>query len=257
MLTLITAWWAYAFQLLPQQPPAWVLCLHRLLPWLLPEWLACVLWQLLDQTPVRETHGEVGLKLQVSPRAHVTKEVELKSLLVPVKTVELHHQWYLTKSSTCKTSERKTGAPAAGTCLALAAVGFVGTYTWGLGQTRVWAASIASTADPSAQLLQSWDLTSVDLHQWPGENNAWESPRPTASIHTVKAGMRAVPTRMYFVSPQNGWKGKQQSTLTGEHLQRRNTQWLLSQWECSNPVYLNCRSETQLTNRSGSLYSNN
>ena len=30
----------------------------------------------------------------------------------------------------------------------------------------------------------------------------------------------------------------QQSTLTGEQLGQRNTQGLLSQWECSNPTYL-------------------
>lgn len=28
------------------------------------------------------------------------------------------------------------------------------------------------------------------------------------------------------------------STFTGEHLQQRDTQWLLSKWECSNPKFL-------------------
>ena len=45
----------------------------------------------------------------------------------------------------------------------------------------------------------------------------------------------------------------QQSTLTGEQLWQRNNQWLLSQWEHSNPVYL----APQLRNGSGSFYSNN
>ena len=78
----------------------------------------------------------------------------------------------------------------------------------------------------------------MDLHQWLAENNAWESPGLIASIPTVKAGPRAMPTTVYFVSSHCGQKGTQQNTFTGEQLQRRNTQWLLSQWECSNPTYL-------------------
>lgn len=35
-----------------------------------------------------------------------------------------------------------------------------------------------------------------------------------------------------------GGKETKQSIPTGEHLQRRNTQWLLAQWECSSPPYL-------------------
>ena len=46
-----------------------------------------------------------------------------------------------------------------------------------------------------------------------------------------------MPTTVNFVSPHNGWKGTQQSTFTGEQLQGRNTQWLLTQWECTNPNY--------------------
>ena len=41
------------------------------------------------------------------------------------------------------------------------------------------------------------------------------------------------------------------STHRGEHPQRSNTQGLLSQWVCSNPTFLNHRSESQPRNRSG------
>ena len=51
----------------------------------------------------------------------------------------------------------------AGAGLALAAVGFVGACIWSW--ARVWAPSIAPMAGPGVQLLQSWYLTSVDLHQ--------------------------------------------------------------------------------------------
>ena len=89
-----------------------------------------------------------------------------------------------------------------------------------------------------AQRLQSWDLTSVDLCHWLGENNAWESPGPFASVPTVKAGLKAVPATVYFVNSHNGRKGTQWGTIMGEQLQWRNAQWLLSQCECSNPAYL-------------------
>ena len=88
--------------------------------------------------------------------------------------------------------------------LALTPVGFEGMQMQGLGQARIWAASRAPTVGTGAWLLQSWDLTLVDLHQWPGESNAWESPEPITGIPTVKAGTRAVPTTVYFVSQHNG-----------------------------------------------------
>ena len=84
-------------------------------------------------------------------------------------------------------------APTTEMGLALAALDFVGTYMWELGQVRVWAAPIVPTVDTDPWLLQSWDLTSVDLHWWPGENNAWETPGPIVCIPTVKVGLRAVP----------------------------------------------------------------
>ena len=49
-----------------------------------------MLQQPLEQTLVDETHPEVGMKPQLSPRGHVTKEEELKSLLAAVQTAELH-----------------------------------------------------------------------------------------------------------------------------------------------------------------------
>ena len=54
----------------------------------------------------------------------------------------------------------------------------------------------------------------------------------------VKVRPEAVPGTVYFVSPHNRPEGTQQSTFTGEQLHRRNPQWLLSQWEHSNPTCL-------------------
>ena len=106
--------------------------------------------------------------------------------------MDLHLCRQLCNFSTCGTSEQTMGAPAAGAGLALAAVGFVGVCTRGLGQARVSAASTAPKAGPGTQLLQSWDLTSVDLCWWPCENNACKTPGLTARISTVEAGPMAV-----------------------------------------------------------------
>ena len=84
-------------------------------------------------------------------------------------------------------------APTAKMGQALAAVDFVGRYMRGLGKARVWDASIVPIACPDPWLLQSWDLTSVDLCWWLGENNAWETPGPTAGIPKVKVELTAVP----------------------------------------------------------------
>ena len=46
--------------------------------------------------------------------------------------------------------------------LALAAVGFVGTYIWGLDKARILSSPHRSHRGSSAQLLQFWDLTSLD-----------------------------------------------------------------------------------------------
>ena len=106
----------------------------------------------------------------------------------------------------------------------------------------------------TTQLLQSWDLTSVDLHQCLGENNIQESPGPISHTPTVKARLRAMATTVYyFVNPHKWWKRTLQSILTGEQLQRRIIPWLLSQWECSNLTYFT----SHLKNRSGGPHSNN
>ena len=71
---------------------------------------------------------------------------------------------------------------------------------------QVWAASIASTEGPGARLLQSWDLTSVDLRWCPCENVTSGTPGPVASTPVVEAGQMAVPT-VYSVSPHKRMTG--------------------------------------------------
>ena len=66
----------------------------------------------------------------------MTKEEELKSLLVAAQTVDLYPLNWLCKLRACRTSEWMS-APTAELALALAAVEFVGTYMWWLGQGRV------------------------------------------------------------------------------------------------------------------------
>ena len=183
------------------------------------------------------THAEVGLKPHLSLKGHVTKEEELKSHLVAVQTTKLHFLWQLLKFKACKTSER-TRASVAGMGLALVAVDLGGIYTQGLGQARVSAATMASTAGAGSWLSQALELTSLHLCQWPGENSASESPGPIAIIPTIKVGPRPVSTTVYVVNLHNEWKRIKESTLTDEQLQKSSTQWLLSQWECSNTAYL-------------------
>ena len=62
---------------------------------------------------------------------------ELKSVLMAVQTTDLHPLNWLFKLWDWKTSEQ-TSASTAKMAQALAAVDFVGTYTYGLGQARVW-----------------------------------------------------------------------------------------------------------------------
>ena len=143
-------------------------------------------------------HVEVGMKPQQSPRGCATKEEKLKSLLTAVGTSDLHHHCWLCKLSACRTSKLKS-APSAETGLALAPVHFVSTYTWGLDEARIWAPPKPPTVGPGTGLLKSLDLTLVDLCWWPGENNAWETPGPIASIPTVKVELREVPTTVQFV----------------------------------------------------------
>ena len=166
-------------------------CIH--IP-LLPGADLCAPGQPREQTPVGGPHAEVVLKPQLSPRGCATKEEKLKSLLAAALTANWQPCDQLCKLSACRTSKWAASAPAAKMGLALAAVGFVGTYTGGSGQARVWAAPIVHTAGPDPWLLQSWDLTSVDLCWWPGENNIWGTLGPTAGIPMVKVGTRTVPT---------------------------------------------------------------
>ena len=127
----------------PPPPPTWV--------------AACALGQPEEQMPVGGTHTEVGLKPQLSPRGNATKEEELKSLLEAAGTTDLHPRCRHCKLSNWGTS-KWTRAPVAETGLVLAAVGFVGTYTRGLDQARIWAATTATTVSPGTRLLQSWDM---------------------------------------------------------------------------------------------------
>lgn len=85
--------------------------------------------------------------------------------------------------------------------------------------------------------LQPWDLTSGDLCWWPCENNARNTTADCWHSHGW-VGPRVVPTTVYFVCLHSGRQMAQQSTPTGEQLGQRNTQGLLSRWECSNPTYL-------------------
>ena len=43
---------------------------------------SCALWQPQEQNSIGDSHTEVGLKAQLSPRAYATKEENLKSLHV-------------------------------------------------------------------------------------------------------------------------------------------------------------------------------
>lgn len=99
----------------------------------------------------------------------------------------------------------------------------------GLGQARVWAASIGYKKGSNVWLFQSWNLTLVNVHWWPYENNTWKTPGAVVSIFRIEMGSKGVPKRMYFVSPHNRQKMTQQRTLTGKQLWQRTNQWLLSQ----------------------------
>lgn len=85
---------------------------------------------------MRGTHTEVGLKPQLSPLDNATKEEELKSLLMAEGTTDSYPSCWLCKPNACRISEWMS-APASEMGLALAAVGFVGTYTGGLEQVRI------------------------------------------------------------------------------------------------------------------------
>ena len=142
--------------------------------------------------PVGDPYTEVGLKPKLSTRGCVTtgRRAEISPYICANHGLT---PWnWLSILSACKTSKPTTSAATAETCLVLADVDFVDIYTWGLGQLKCWAAPLAPTAGKEPQLLQFWDLTSVDLCWWPGENNAWETPGPIASTPMVKVETRTV-----------------------------------------------------------------
>ena len=80
-----------------------------------------------EQTLVRGTRTEVGLKPQLSPWDNATKEEELKSLLMAQGTTDSHPSCWLCKPSACTMSEWMS-APEAQIGLALPVVDFVGTH---------------------------------------------------------------------------------------------------------------------------------
>lgn len=77
-------------------------------------------------------HVEVGMRSQLSPRDPVTKEEELKSLPLAVKTSTVD----FVNTRICGPS-KWTSAPTAETGLALAAVGFVGVHLQGMDRSKV------------------------------------------------------------------------------------------------------------------------
>ena len=121
------------------------------------------------------------------------KEEEPKSLLPAERTTDLHLHGWLCKFSICRILN--------GWHVLLP-------YMWGLDEARVCAASIYLTAGPDAWLLQPWDLTSVNLCWWPGENHAWEISGPTAGIPIVKVGSRAVPTTVSTCTTGRKWNNR-------------------------------------------------
>ena len=97
----------------------------------------CARGHFREQMPVGGPHAEVELKPQLSLRCHANKEKELKSLLAAAQTIESEPHDQFCKLSTCRTSEWTMSAPATKMGLTLAALDFVGMYTWGMGQARV------------------------------------------------------------------------------------------------------------------------
>ena len=143
-----------------------------------------------EQVLVRAVNTEVWLKPQMCPRKWASKEEEPKSCAWSYTSPDNFLNSVLHNISTenkCSFSWDVSGC---------SRLGFVGTSTRGLGQARIWAVSTAPTVGPGAQGLQSWDLTSVCVCQWPGETNAWEITGPFTWIPTVKVGSKVVPAEV-------------------------------------------------------------
>ena len=186
--------------------------------------------------------------------AHMRRRGWKQSL--PPMACDPQHRRLLCKLSACGTSEWKTGAPMAGTGLTLAAVGFVGACTWRWGQSLGCFPSSHGRSRYATAVVLVPDfsgLTPMDLCWWLCDHSAWGAPGLIACIPTVEVGPRVVCTTLYFVCSHNGWQVTPQSALPDGQLRWRNTQWLLFQWECSNPAYVTL----QLRNGSGGFYANN
>ena len=65
-----------------------------------------------------------------------------------------------------------------------------------------------------------------------------KTPGPTAGIHTVTVGLRAVPAAQELGSSHSRWRMTRESIPTDEQLRRRDSHWLLSQWACPRPACL-------------------
>ena len=118
------AWWAFMFQLLPQNHPVWVACSSWSPPWPLSAWQVPMLWQPVQQIPVGRTQEELRLKPQRSSGFMLPKKSW--NLLATARTSKLHFHWQLPEFSNFGTAKQTASAPAVDTALALAAVGFVG-----------------------------------------------------------------------------------------------------------------------------------
>ena len=128
--------WPLPLRALERAPAGEGSCIPGRCLLLTPLWWALLLCGILGSACVWPT-CRGGAETTAEPRGCTTKEEELKSLLMAVQTTDLHARNQLSKLSTCRISEQTMSAPRAETGLASAAVDFVGTYTWGLGQARV------------------------------------------------------------------------------------------------------------------------
>ena len=147
--------------LCPPPPPWWPLTPIASL--LLPAGGAHVLQQPLEQTLVGRTHTKVDLKLQLRPSAHVTnkKSQNLSLWLYKPRSYTSTHGLLNSMPAKRSKSKRTTRPSAPGTSLPFAAVGFVGKYMSGLGQSMSFLHR--SHGRSSTQLRQCLDLTSRDL----------------------------------------------------------------------------------------------
>lgn len=107
----------------------------------------------------------------------------------------------------------------------------------------------------TCRLLQCWDLTSVDLYWWLGENNAWRVMRPVPGVSTVKAG--PLPTTVHFVV----WSMNSSNcnrTHSHENSLNEKTQWSFTpSMSAPIPPTSHHRPESQPRSKFGNFYSKN